>query len=69
VNGNAENAQWQRKQPNKRINYQREQCYGPAQNKQNAPQEKSSHGNLVGEPSTGIGLLTAKLRRSHTATT
>lgn len=69
VNGNAENTKRQRQQPNQRIYYQREQRDGPAQDEQNAPQEESSHGNLVAEPSTITDMLIAKLRRSHTTTT
>jgi len=52
VNGNAENTEWQRQQPNKRVDHQREKRDGPTKDEQDAPQEESSHGNLFGEPST-----------------
>jgi hypothetical protein len=69
MNSNAENTKRQRQQPNQRIYYQREQRDGPAQDEQNAPQEESSHGNLVGEPSAITDMPIAKLRHSHTTTT
>ena len=47
VNGDSHDAEWKKQQPDKRINHQRQQCERPAQNKEDDPKKKSSHGNLT----------------------
>lgn len=67
MNCDAKNTQWQSQQPDQGIDHQCEQCDGPAQDEQNAPQEERSHGNLVRELST-INRVSGKLPRSLATT-
>ena len=47
MNGDSHKAERQRQQPDDWIQHQSKQRERPAQDKQNDPQEESSHGNLV----------------------
>src|SRR5882762_2343117 len=47
VNCDTHNAERKKQQPNERIDHQRQQRERPAQNKQDNPQEKSSHESLT----------------------
>jgi hypothetical protein len=44
VNGYSYNAKWEEQQPHKRIEDEREQRQGPAENEENAPEQKGEHG-------------------------
>jgi hypothetical protein len=47
VNRDTCNTEWQRQQPDDRVQHESEQRERPAQEEKYDPQEKSSHGNLV----------------------
>src|ERR1035441_3093248 len=44
---NSNQAEWQQKKPHNRVKHQRQQSQRPAQNQQNAPQQKLDHGFRV----------------------
>jgi hypothetical protein len=59
--GDAEKAKRQSQEPNEGVCHQSQQRHRPAQNKQDAPQEESSHGNLTWELQKPLAHLHVRL--------
>jgi hypothetical protein len=45
VDGNADDPEWEQKQPHKGIQHQAQQCQRPAEHKEDAPHDESEHGS------------------------